>query len=234
MLRKHCLGPLAGAAAFMLGGSALAAPLGAPPYSARGQEPGWSLTILQDRTVLQKASGERLEAQTPKPRRTGKRTRYDLSLGGRSSRIAIEQRLCHDTMSGMPHPDRVAIFGLGEVLRGCGGLPRSLLGTHEWAVTRIAGKRVIAGSKPALQFLEDGVVVGNASCNRLRAPFKLTGEGLSFGPGATARMACEQRLMDQERSLLRELEGVTGFDIQRNGSLVLKGKDGEALAARRR
>jgi len=234
MSRKYCLGRLAGAAAFVLGGSALAAPLGAPPYSARGQEPGWSLTISQDRVVLEKAAGERLEAPTPKPRRTGKRTRYDLSLGSRPSRIAIEQRLCHDTMSGMPHPDRVAIFGLGEVLRGCGGSPRSLLGTHEWAVTRIAGKPVIAKSNATLQFLEDGVVVGNASCNRMRASFQLTGEGLSFSPGATTMMACDQRLMDQERSLLRELEGVTGFDIQRNGSLVLKGKDGEALVARRR
>ncbi|HEV7257575.1 MAG TPA: META domain-containing protein [Bosea sp. (in: a-proteobacteria)] len=234
MSRKNRLGRLAGLAALVLSGGAFAAPLGAPPYSARGQEPGWHLTVSQDNIVLEMAAGERFQAPTPRARRTGRRARYDIVFGGRPSRVAIERRLCHDTMSGMPHPDSVAIFGLGAVLRGCGGLPRDLLGTDEWTVTQIGGKPALAKAGATLQFLEDSALVGKASCNRFRATFKLTGEGLSIGPAAATMMACEPAIMQQEQVLLRQLEGVVGFDIRPNGNLVLKGKAGEALVARRR
>jgi len=234
MIGKHRLGRLAGLVALVLGGGALAAPLGAPPYEARGQEPGWRLTIAQDAIALEMAAGERLQAPTPSARRTGRRTRYDVVLGGRPSRISIERRLCRDAMSGMPHPDSVAIFGLGAPLRGCGGLPRALLGTDEWTVTRIGGKPALAKTDATLQFLDDGGLVGKASCNRFRTSFKLTGEGLSIAPAAATMMACEPRVMEQEQALLRQLEGVAGFDIRADGALVLKGRDGEALVARRR
>ena len=234
MSRKVLLGRLAGFVALVLGGGALAAPLGAPPYSARGQEPGWSLTISQDAVLLEMAAGERLQAPTPRAHRTGRRTRYDVVLGGRPSRITIERRLCRDTMSGMPHPDSVAIFGLGSVLRGYGGLSRALLGTDEWVVTRIGGKPALAEAGATLQFLADGGLVGKASCNRFRTSFKLTGEGLSIGPAAATMMACEPSIMQQEQAMLRHLESVSSFDIRPNGSLVLKGKGGEALVARRR
>ncbi|PTM40164.1 META domain-containing protein [Bosea sp. 124] len=234
MLWKHSIGRLAGIVALVLSGAALAASPGSLPYSARGQEPGWHLAITGQAVTLEIAAGERFQATTPRPRRTGQRTRYDVVLGGRPSRITIERRLCHDTMSGMPHPDRVSIFGLGPVLRGCGGLPRTLLGTNEWVVAQIAGTPVIAKAGATLQFLDDGALVGKASCNRFRSSFMLTGEGLTFGAAATTMMACPPDIMQQEQSLLRQLEGVTGFDIRADGALILKGKDGTALVARRR
>ena len=117
---------------------------------------------------------------------------------------------------------------------GCGGPPRELLGTDEWTVTQIGGKPALAKAGATLQFLDDGALVGKASCNRFRASFKLTGEGLSIGPAAATMMACEPGIMQQEQALLRELEGVSGFDIRPNGTLVLKGKSGDALVARRR
>jgi heat shock protein HslJ len=234
MSRNILLGRLAGLAALVLSGGAFAAPLGAPPYVARGQEPGWRLTVSQDNIALELAAGERYQAPTTRAHRTGRRARYDVVFGGRPSRVTIERRLCHDTMSGMPHPDRVAIFGLGTVLRGCGGLPRELLGTEEWTVTQIDGKPALAKAGATLQFLDDGALVGKASCNRFRTSFKLTGEGLSIGPAAATMMACEPRIMEQEQALLRQLEGVSGFDIRPDGTLALKGKGGETLVARRR
>lgn len=234
MSRSHRLGQLAGLVAFFLSGGASATPLGAPPYVARGQEPGWRLTISPDVVALEMAAGDRFQAPTPRAHRTGRRARYDAVLGGRPSRITIERRLCRDTMSGMPHPHTVAIFGLGNVLRGCGGRPRELLGTREWTVTRIGGKPALAKAAATLQFLDDRALVGKASCNRFRASFKLTGEGLSIGPAAATRMACEAGIMQQEQALLRQLEDIIGFDIRPNGNLVLKGKSGDALVARRR
>jgi heat shock protein HslJ len=233
MSRTVFFGRLAGFAALVLSSSVTAAPVGAPPFVARGQEPGWRLNVSQSDIVLDMAAGERFRAPTPKAHRTGRRARFDVAFGARTSRITIERRLCHDTMSGMPHPDRVSISGLGAVLRGCGGAPRDLLGTHEWRVTHIGGKPALAKAGATLQFLDDGALVGHASCNRFRATFKLTGEGLSIGPAAATMMACEPAKMKQEQALLGHLESVSGFYIRPDGALVLKGRGGDALVARR-
>jgi heat shock protein HslJ len=233
MIWTRRLGPLAGLVALVLSPAVLAAPLGAPPYTARGQEPGWRLTIAQDSIALDMASGEKLRAPTPRARRSGRQARYDVVFDGRPARIAIERRLCRDTMSGMPHPDTVAILRRQPVLRGCGGEPRDLLGAGEWRVTQIGGQRVLGKTRPTLQFLADGGLAGNGSCNRFRTSYTLTGEGLTLGPAATTMMACEPPVMAQEQALLRRLEGVGSFDIRPDGALVLKGRDGETLVARR-
>lgn len=234
MSRTDLLGRMAALPALVLSAAASATPIGAPPYVARGQEPGWSLTVSQTDIVLEMASGERFRAQTPKAHRTSRRARFDVAFGAQKSRIAIERRVCRDTMSGMPHPDRVAISGLGAVLRGCGGAPRELLGSHEWAVTHIGGKPALAKAGATLQFLDDGALVGKASCNRFRTTFKLTGEGLSIGPAAATMMACEPAVMKQEQAFLGQLKGVRRFDIRPDGALVLKGEAGDAVVARRR
>ena len=228
------LGLLAGLVALAPCGGALAAPLGAPPYTARGQEPGWRLTIAQDVTTLELATGERLQAPTPGVRRTDRRARYDVVFGGRPSQISIERRLCRDTMSGMPHPDTVAISGRQPVLRGCGGQPGDLLMGGEWTVTHIAGKLAAGKARPTFQFLADGGLAGDGSCNRFRSSYTLTGEGLTLGPAAATMMACEPAVMVQEQAFLRGLEGVRSFDIRRDGALVLKGEGGETVVARRR
>ncbi|MDP3407371.1 META domain-containing protein [Bosea sp. (in: a-proteobacteria)] len=233
MVWTRRLGPFAGFLALVLSQGALAAPLGAPPYTARGQEPGWRLSITQDIIALEMASGERLQAPTPRARRNGGRARYDVVFEGRPARIAIERRLCRDTMSGMPHPDTVAILQRQPVLRGCGGEPRDLLTVGAWRITHVAGRRVLGKTRPTLEFLADGGLAGDGSCNRFRTSYTLTGEGLTLGPAAATMMACDPAVMAQEQVLLRRLEGVRSFDIRRDGALVLNGKDGAALVARR-
>lgn len=228
------LGLLAGLVAFGPFGEARAAPLGAPPYTARGQEPGWRLTIAQDIMALELATGERLQAPTPGAHRTDRRARYDVVLAGRPLQIAIERRLCRDTMSGMPHPDTVMISGRQPTLKGCGGQPGDLLMGGEWTVTHLAGKRLAGEARPTMEFLADGGLAGDGSCNRFRASYTLTGEGLTLGPAAATMMACEPAVMAQEQAFLRGLEGVRSFDIRRDGALVLKGEGGETVVARRR
>ena len=108
--------------------------------------------------------------------------------------------------------------------------PRCAKGKAPAVVPRVS----TLGVRHVLACLDDGGLVGKASCNRFRTSFKLTGESLSIAPAAATMMACEPRVMQQEQALLRQLESVAGFDIRADGALVLKGKDGEALVARRR
>lgn len=202
-------------------------------YEARGQEPGWLLRIEGQSAALTLQDGRKFQTTLPEAQRMRKGRRYQVRLDGKPAGIVIDRRICRDTMSGMPHPDRVSIAGLGAPLRGCGGSPRSLLGSAEWRVVQIGGKAVLRGSKPSVQFLEDNAVAGNGSCNRFRASYALSGEGLAIKAPASTMMACEPEKMKQEQALLRQLEATTGFDIRPDGSLVLKAGDGSSLVARR-
>lgn len=199
-------------------------------YTARGQEPGWSLTITDRTIVLSTAAGERFEAANPNHgyEPSG---RYEVTLNGKPVRIAIDPQICRDTMSGMPHPDRVTITGLNGALNGCGGAPRALLGTAEWNIAEVGSAAVMGSTAPTIAFLEDNAVAGNASCNRFRGGFKLTGESLTIAQLATTMMGCPDQVMQQEQAIIRQLEATRAFDIRADGALVLKDAQGGTLVA---
>lgn len=216
--------------AALLSGTAFAAPA---VYEARGQEPGWLLRLDTTTASLSMAGAESFTDRLPQPGRIRGGRSYAVTFDGKPVRILIENRLCRDAMSGMPHPDRVTIKAQAATLRGCGGSPRALLGEDEWAITEIAGKRVIARSKPSIRFFDESSVAGNGSCNRFRAGYALSGEGLTIKQPASTMMACDPALMKQEHTLLKQLEATTAFDIRRDGALVLTAADGSRLVAKR-
>ncbi len=221
-MRNRCLQNLVIAGVLTVGVNVMPQGVAAQsqPYVARGQEPGWSLTIDAQRITLSKMGGERFEAATP-ARRTGPDgDRYDVMLDGKAVQIRIATKLCRDIMSGMPHPDSVTISGLGPTLNGCGGAPRALLGDAEWTIAEINASPVQAGTSPTIQFIDDAVA-GNGSCNRYRGAFTLTGEGLRIEKLASTMMACPEPAMQQEHALLRQLEATQRFDIRDDGALVL-------------
>lgn len=221
---------LSACVAVLLPGAAFAA---TPVYEARGQEPGWLLRLDADTASLSMAGAESFTDRLPQPGKIKGGRSYAVTFDGKPVSILIESRICRDTMSGMPHPDRVTIKAQAATLRGCGGAPRALLGEHEWSIKEIAGKRVIARSKPSIQFFDENNVAGNGSCNRFRAGYALSGEGLAIKQPASTMMACEPELMKQEQALLKQLEATTAFDIRRDGALVLKAADGSRIVAKR-
>ena len=202
-------------------------------YTARGQEPGWLLTIGDGTITFSTQAGARYEAANPRPGQPPQ-GRYDVRLRGKPVRIAIERQICRDTMSGMPHPDRVTISGLNGELNGCGGSPRALLGTEEWSITEIGSSPVLTGTIPTIVFLEDNAVAGNGSCNRIRGGFKLTGESLKIEQLASTMMACPEPVMHQELALIRQLEATHSFDIRDDGALILKDTRGGSVVAVRK
>jgi heat shock protein HslJ len=199
-------------------------------YTARGQEPGWSLSITDRTIALSTAAGERYETANPN-HGYAQSGHYEVTLNDKPVRIAIQQQICRDTMSGMPYPDRVTITGLNGVLNGCGGAPRALLGTGEWNITEIGSTAVMGSTAPTIAFLEDNAVAGSGSCNRFRGGFKLTGESLTIEQLATTMMACPDQVMQQEQAIIRQLEATRSFDIRDDGALILKDAKGGTLVA---
>lgn len=203
-------------------------------YTARGQEPGWSLAIADQTIALNTAAGERFEAANPAPGQAPQHASYDVVLNGKPVRITIEQQICRDTMSGMPHPDRVTISGLNGVLNGCGGAPRSLLGTEEWRIIEIGSTPVLAGTAPSIAFFDDHAFAGNASCNRFQGTFKLTGESLRFEKFSRTLMACATDVLLQEDVLIEQFKALQSFDIRSDGALILKDAKGGTLVTARK
>ncbi len=204
------------------------------PFTARGQEPGWMLTIDAG-TIFLNADFGALQLRFPRtaPEVSADGIRYLTEAGGRRLSVWVEPRICADIATGMPHPYRVRYELDGKGHTGCGGDPKSLLTGKEWVVETIDGKPLVEKSNPTILFMEEGRVAGNASCNRFIGGYALTGEGLSFTQMGTTMMSCEDPFSRQEARFLELLQAVFRFEITPEGRLVLHTPDGGSIAAGR-
>jgi uncharacterized membrane protein len=91
-------------------------------YTARGQEPGWALTIANGRIDYVGNYGEkRINVARPDPRTSFNGHRYE------TPRLIVDvtHGRCNDVMSGHGFADQVMVIADGETYRGCGGDRRS-------------------------------------------------------------------------------------------------------------
>ncbi len=91
-------------------------------YTARGQEPGWALTIARGRIDYVGNYGEkRINVARPDPRTTFNGHRYE------TPRLIVDvtHGRCNDVMSGHGYADRVTVTADGETYSGCGGKRRT-------------------------------------------------------------------------------------------------------------
>lgn len=112
-----------------------------------------------------------------------------------------------------------------------GSPPRDLI-VREWVVESIDGRGVVDNSRTTLTFDPQGQVAGRAGCNRYTGSYRVQGAQLSVGDVATTRMVCVPALMDQETRFLKLLDQVRAFQLQRDGSLVLRTDDQRRIVAR--
>jgi heat shock protein HslJ len=203
-------------------------------FRARGNEPGWLLDIDRgEMTLISLYGAKRLVAPTPAPHRTAAFTRYVAKADSTDFTVTVFDRLCRDTMTGMPHPNAVEVLLDGRKLTGCGGDPVSLLQGREWVVEDVDGARLTDGSRATLNFGENARVSGRASCNAYTGQYSLSGEGLSISKTAGTMMACEPPLMRQEDLFLGVLHDVRRFDFRPDGALLLQTDDRRTITARR-
>lgn len=219
--------------------TSVTSPTGSPvavgtTFRAMGNEPSWRLDVnATEMSLLTDFGQTRVVAAAPTVAVAGA-TR---TLTGRTDKgdmiATFVDRVCMDTMSGMPHPHSVTVVAGGQTLTGCGGEPASLLQGGEWAVVAMDGKPLVAGSKATLTFAPDGSLSGHSSCNRFMSGYTLSGEGLTIASAAGTRMMCESPLMQQEQAFLAALSDTQGFSIAPDGALLLRTGDGRTIEARR-
>jgi heat shock protein HslJ len=237
---RHCITAslillLAGCTA--IGSDGAPQPAGTYIYTARGNEPGWSLAVGTNRMTFTGDYGKRIIVMPLPPRQIlagGVSYRYDARTEARALRVQVRRQVCRDTMTGVPYPDIVAVIVDNErPLAGCGGAPDSLL-HGAWTVEAIDGAAVAEKARATLDFRPDGRLGGRASCNSYSTGYAVTGEGLRInGAIAATRMACPPPLMRQETEFLEILTGVTAHDIRPDGALVITGAGGRTIVARR-
>ena len=201
------------------------------PLTARGNEPGWVLTLSDSGFVYDGDMGaRRLEGALPPAQPTGSGAWFDVSP---EFSFSLEQALCRDTMTGMPFPVSVTLTDAGRALAGCAGLPGDLL-AGPWVVTGVGAAAVARGVDVDLTFDPvEGRVSGASGCNRYSGGFTLTGEGLSFGAAAGTMMACPEDQMAVEQAFLGGLTTISRFDIAADGALELYAADRVVIRARR-
>jgi len=204
------------------------------PFTARGQEPGWMIT-MDTGTISLNADFGALQLRFPRtaPQVSADGIRYRTEADGRRLSVWVQPRICADSATGMPHPYQVRYELDGKGHPGCGGEPKSLLTGGEWIVETIGGAPVVDKSGATILFMEEGRVAGNASCNRFVGGYSLTGEGLSFSQMGTTMMACEEDLSLQEARLLELLQAVFRFEISPESHLVLHTPYGRSITAKR-
>lgn len=202
-------------------------------YTARGNEPGWHVTIGEEEIELVADYGA-VTHRAPRPEVQVVPGAYVFDIPEAAAVLKIEERLCHDSATGMPYP-HAALLEMGErVLLGCGGDPESLLSGAEWQVEDVAGGGIVDSSKITVGFDGAGRVHGSTGCNRFMGGYTLTGEGLTLGQMGVTMMACPEALMAQEQKVLKAFEAVARFDIDDTGALQLIGADGTVLLLARR
>lgn len=198
------------------------------PYRARGNEPGWHVAFEGDTARLTADYGAiSLEAARPAVRvETGA---YVFDMPDIDARLRIEERMCRDDATGMPYPDTAHLTLGDRTLHGCGGDPADLLTGDAWQITALGDAALIDPESVTLNFLDQGRVAGSGGCNRIIGGFTLTGESLQFGAMGSTMMACDEKVMDQERRMLDAIEQVQRFDISDEGTLLLIGGEGDAV-----
>ncbi len=208
----------------------------AAPLKARGNEPGWQLEMGSLQMRFTSADGSvRMSAATPSPVSLtggGGRT-YTARTGANPFVAVVRDRLCRDSMSGMPHPLAVEVTAGGRSFSGCGGEPAALLQGAAWSVDDIAGAAVQDRPRVTMSFGSAGEVSGRAACNTYRGSYTVSGEGIVLSRLAGTRMACPPLLMGEERAFHELIEQVRRFDIAADGALLLIAADGRTLTARR-
>jgi len=199
------------------------------PYVARGNEPFWTATVTGGELAVTRPGMDDLVYPVTDAGLQGDGAIF--VTANSSASLLRENRICHDTMSGMPFPETATLTLGADVVTGCGGDSRDLLTGRTWVVSRIGGDDVAQDVGITLAFDNAGRVAGAGGCNQWFAGYDLTGEGLRIGQVGATMMACADPLMDHERRFFAALDLVSGFTVDDTGSLVLLGTDGPLIAA---
>jgi heat shock protein HslJ len=97
------------------------------------------------------------------------------------------------------------------------------LGGTFWNLAEMSGTADFAHIVPTIEFGTDGTVSGFAGCNTFSGTFTTNGATLTMGPLASTEIGCQPPASAVEAQYLNALSGVTNWEIDPSGRLVLDG-----------
>ncbi|HCN72542.1 MAG TPA: secreted protein containing HslJ-like protein, partial [Pusillimonas sp.] len=210
----------------------ICAPAGSliPPYKASGNEPFWSVTFDGWEAILTQPGKAPLtqDAQISDYRANGQT--LIAGKGANTLTLKVDDALCVDSMSGMPHPQRAQLEYQSNTWQGCGGDPNRLLQGVTWQVTQLGHAQTNGQTQPEINFLPNNRIAGSTGCNRFFGEYMLSGEGMQIKGLGSTRMACSETLMAQESTFLEQLQNVSGVSFDTPYTLILNTREGEIRA----
>lgn len=232
---RHLLLPILAVVAFPAATVAQSADTAsAVRLTASGHEPAWTLEIGPERlTLITERGANRVALPLPPATAVDGGRRYEARGDAHSLVVTVRDRVCVDTMSGLPRPHTVEVLVDGRPLQGCAGDASLLLRGGAWVVERLGGRPLVPRSRITLGFEANGRLQGRATCNRYVTTYLLTGEGLTVTMPIATMRGCAPALRQQEQTFLDALRGVRRFELAEDGSLVLHASEGTTITARR-
>ncbi|MFC7866669.1 META domain-containing protein [Streptomyces murinus] len=99
----------------------------------------------------------------------------------------------------------------------------------EWRVVSVTAQGATHPAPASARLLvrDDGTAAGNLGCNGFSAPVTLRGDGVTFGPLRTTKMACDDARMAFERLLGGLLGGQALTGTPDQGKLTLTTSHGD-------
>ena len=205
-------------------------PQSADKYVARGNEPGWIVTMDATSIDYQGDYGEtKIMVPAPQGRPSFNGMRY---VTDRLT-VDITYSSCTDDMSGKRFADTVSVVADGKELMGCGGrvLPPKSLNDTTWSIITIGQLPVLEGVNTEVRFA-GGRITGSAGCNRFNGSYNVASNVLTFGDIASTRMMCPDKQMTQESSFLGLLNGPLTKRYTVEGHLILSDDKGNRATLR--
>lgn len=188
-------------------------------YIARGNEPGWIVTIDTQNVVYEGDYGQtRITVPAPEGRPSFNGMRY---VTDRLT-IDITYSSCVDDMSGMRFADTVLVIADEKQFQGCGGrpLPPESLKDTSWSILTIGQAPVLEHITTEIRFA-DGRVSGNVGCNRFNGPYSVSGNKVRIGNVALTKMMCPENQAAQENQFLELLKAPLTKRFTVEGHLIL-------------
>lgn len=95
------------------------------------------------------------------------------------------------------------------------------LAQTRWRALTIAGRPVVKGSEPVIEFLEDDHVRGSTGCNRFVGPFATRVDKAVIGPLDATRMGCPPQLQRQDQSVIDTLQRTVRLALEEKDQVLL-------------
>jgi heat shock protein HslJ/uncharacterized membrane protein len=181
-------------------------------FTARGNEPFWSLDIDLDKQIKFTSMTDIAELNTPivsgKKTDDGKSTVYHSIIEAGEIKITITDNPCSDNMSGEQFTHTVKIQAKHSTdnqfteFSGCGKYLMDIRLNDIWVMQEMTGvvlkKEKLNKGLPTFEFhLRDNRFSGHAGCNQMNGSIKAEGNKIKFGPIASTRMACPDMTVEQ-------------------------------------